>query len=80
MNIISLKGALKYNFNAEKIYSKISFSPYKINLDIFFNISTEDFIKLLDAEAYFKNNSDYFLIEKNNQNRVHISCIYTNIV
>ena len=78
MNTISLKGALKYDFNAKKIYSKVQYKPYKTIIDIFFNISEWEFEKLLESEAYFKNNSDYFSVEKK-KNRVHIYCTYTNI-
>ena len=79
MNAISLKGALKYDFNAKKIYSKVRYIPYKTVIDIFFNISEEGYKKLLDCEAYFRNNSDYFDIEKTKRGRGHIYCTYTNI-
>ena len=80
MNALYFKGILKNEFNAEKIYNKISYKPYKTIIDIFFNISEEEFEKLRENEAYFRNNSDYFDIEKTKRGRVHIYCSYTNIV
>ena len=78
MNAISLKGVLKYDFGAKKVYSRIIYKPYKTILNVFFNISDEKYKELEDSEAYFRNNSDVFTVEKISKNRAHIYCVYTN--